>query len=577
MPQASIELAETHDSITRPVVMDIIRQVNKLTRAPVGTRLQYMGDIGATYLAGSDMVASDEKEFNTFTSSNKMRVDVTEEPDQEHGTMLTMNTWQKDNIAIFHDHSLGVTITPIYARYSATINFEFRTENATIADRFRNDLRIKAAQGRQDNLHEVDYGYTFPPEFIFILRQIYDLRETVAGYGDDFEEYLEQFASRKLTTVVNQAGKEPRLVVGEKQIQVLGWFEFEGVPEKATNSNEGPARTMNFSYRFLYDKVIGCHIEYPLVIHNQMVPDIMYDEEPPYDPTQRIRAPSYHRFLLDQYTGLFPTRGCCLDGISIPTHDDWLPDRVPPDTNTMLSAITLGDPEFPQYLFHLDDLGDWVIDEDIMAFIMADRFNIARYGQSLLHINFYDGGVPLSDGAIYIDDDFAVMAKEPLDFRRRYHARLGVLNNLMLMDRRAVDRVRKHGKAVIKIFKQLQCGFPHGMYVPELLPDGSISYSDWMEVARRLAAYKGMFYNGIEHAMMTVGTYNLITYTATPQEIKDYAAGKSPGSTQQEAGSGQAGNAAGSGQSRVSYCERGHATYPPLLTSDVHSRQIVDG
>lgn len=571
MPQSAVRLTETQDSITRPVVMDVVRQIQKITNTPVGTSIQYMGDIGVTYLNG-DTIA-DPQEFNTFEYSNKLKIQVNEDFDTEFSTMLDMATWQKDTIAIFEDSVAKITVSPIYARMSVSVTCEFRLANETLADRFRNDLRIKAAQGRQDNLHEVDYNYGFPPEFLYILEQLHTLRENVAGYGDEFEEYINDHSTKKLIILTNQAGNHPRLVIGEKQIQVIGWFEFDGVSDKAEVNGEGPARTINFTYKFLYDKVIGCNIVYPMVVHNQVIPPDLYDHRPVYNPTQRRRAPSMNRFFLDQFTNLFPRPPCCLDGITIPSNDDWLPDRVPPETSTIFSAIALIDVTNPQYMLSLDDLGHWEIDEDILAFIIAERQYVTQYGKTLIHLGMYKGEVPITDGALILNEDTSVYTNNPTDLRTRYHIRLAVLNNLLMFDRRVIDRIRKHGKALLKLFDQMQCGFPNGAYTPELLSNGSISYDDWMKLALRISANKGTFYTGIEHALMTVGTYTIIVERKT-KELEDAYRSGEPG---QSTAVYPIGHERPSDESRISYCDRGHATEPPLLTSDVHRRTIVGG
>lgn len=568
MPSGSITIDETYDSISRPVVYDVVRQIQKLTGAPIGTTIQYIGMAGASYMNGSTLTPAEE--FNTFSHANKMRVEVVEDVDER--SFLTMNTHQKNAIAIFSDQALGVLVYPIYSATMAKINFQFRAENATIAERFRNDLRMRTAKGRMENLHVVDYSYSFPKEFQYILSRLYDLREEQAGYGQEFDEYLEEHGTNKLTVVVNQAGEQPRLVIAEQQIQVQGWFEFSALPDHPTKDGEASAVQFDFSYVFQYDKVTGAHIEYPMVVHNQVIPEDIRPaiHEGIYSPTQHNRAQSFDTLALEQFSKLFRPEGCCLDGVVLPNFDDWVPRRVPVDTSSIITLLIAARPESDRNLGNLNQLGYWKIDEDLMAFMIAERRHVPFLGKSLVHMCLFEGDMPLTDGAVSLEEDGCAIKRLEIDMRKVYHLRLSMVNQLQRIAPEDWNRMRKHGKAVIKLLTQIQCGFASGAWIPELLPNGSVAMRDIEIIIKRVQLQRGNHFNGVEHVMLTVGNYTLVTWRKEDVLRNGTESGAGSSETDPETDWGSR------DESRVSRCDGEYPTRPELFPADLRQRPELD-
>ncbi|QNR51704.1 hypothetical protein Xoosp14_13 [Xanthomonas phage Xoo-sp14] len=568
MPSGSITIDETYDSISRPVVYDVVRQIQKLTGAPIGTTIQYIGMSGASYMNGSTLTPPEE--FNTFSHANKMRVEVVEDVDER--SFLTMNTHQKNAIAVFSDQALGVLVYPIYSATMARINFQFRAENATVAERFRNDLRMRTGKGRMENLHVVDYSYSFPKEFQYILSRIYDLREEQGGYGQEFDEYLEEHGSNKLTVVTNQVGQQPRLVIAEQQIQVQGWFEFSALPDHPTKDGEASAVQFDFSYVFQYDKVTGAHIEYPMVVHNQVIPEDIRPAhgEGIYSPDQHYRAQSFDTLALEQFSKLFRPPGCCLDGVVLPYFDDWMPKRVPTGTSSIITLMIAASPNSDRNLGNLYHLGDWKLDDDLMAFLIAERKYISVLGKSVVHMALFEGNMPLTDGAVSLAEDGCAIKRLEIDMRKVYHLRLSMLNHLQRISTEDWNRMRKHGKALVKLLTQIQCGFANGAWIPELLPNGSVAMRDIEIIVKRVQMQRGNYFNGVEHVMLTVGNYTLVTWRK--EDVLRDGSGSQQGAT----GADASADWGSRDESRVSRCDGEYPTRPELFPADIRQRPELD-
>ena len=85
-------------------------------------------------------------------------------------------------------------------------------------------------------------------------------------------------------------GSKPTLVISERQLPVLGWFG-EIVVSKLGKDDESPTYTVTFDYNVQYQRIIGFVIDYPLMVHNQLLDGRLWDDSPRYALAQRSFRP----------------------------------------------------------------------------------------------------------------------------------------------------------------------------------------------------------------------------------------------------------------------------------------------
>lgn len=470
MPKVLRAIPETDESITRPVVFDITRQLFKFTGIPEDTPILFPGpSTETTYQPGSTITKPAQP--NKFNHNSQMRIEVDEEPTPE--SMLSTAVFTGENLTFFRDDVLGVFMKPVYSNTMTTISFRYRTVDKVSAERWRNEIRTRVSMNREHKLYEATYHYIIPEAFLEIAKEICRLREQVAGYGQTWNQYLTQHLSEKGSVATNLAGRYETWTIAEKQQEIQGWFDFEGEPEKGDRAGEAEAWEISFSFKFVYDKPVDAAMVYPVMIHNQLLSRKWRPVEQVYKPEQRLRSYGNSRkhfatFERDQMMA----RACRHSGISIPAWDEFLPATVPWGTYRAFTAMVgLRADSDLKTLFNMGtDLGQKQLHPEILRFMKAEAPYVHRVGESVFVLTLYRGVVPLDQGAITMDSNLLVSSVEPLDLREAYHVRLGFIRDLRTLTQAARDRMRDYGKACIEILKSIDCTLAEKGLLPEVLP-----------------------------------------------------------------------------------------------------------
>lgn len=453
MPNISAEIPDTYSAITRPITVDVVRQLIKLMGLPEDTGVQFFGAMDTQYQHGSTLTPV--KEPNKFPFTGRINVEATENYIEDR--TLTTAVKRRDARPFFLDTKLDVLCKPVYVGTEVTVSFRYRAPDRVTAERWRDEFRIRSGQGRTELLHEVNYHYGVPPAFMVILGEIFNMREAVAPYGDDQATWLKQCISNRATTLTTQAGTQPVLVIGEHQIGIVGWFDFLAQPEKGDKTDAGSAAwETGFDYKFVYDKVVACVMTYPLVIHNQLLDEKFRPEEPIYELAQRRRHPSLTRVLLDAFTPLYPRPTGLLSGVRVPVFDDWLPAWTAPESSSVITTLVGVNVDDPYEVISLLELGDFEFDADILNFLKGEHRWLNSLYQSVFHLSLYKWKEPISDGSLHIDAELNVRTVSPMDPRDHHHLRIGLVTDLTRLTPPTLERLRGSGVAGVKILKALE-------------------------------------------------------------------------------------------------------------------------
>lgn len=452
MPRVLVELHETYENVTRPVVYDIARDVMKRTGLPKDILIFYPGDIEKGMQQGS-AITGDPMEPTKLPFTSQVTLEVTEQYQEDR--MLSTAVFRPENPFIFRDPHLEVGIKPAYGSCDVTLNFKYRARSKQQAIRWRDDIKNRTSMNREQFIHQINYHYLIPEEFLVILREIHKLRETVAPYGEDFDTYFKNNRSTRARFLTNQAGKNGRWGIAESQIRVLGYFDWEGVPEEGSKEDDGSTWTISFAYKFKYDKPNACAMQYPLVIHNQM---IKYHPEPPDQPAYQIEQSLRKYALSAKMFAYFETGGPMYymqrrQGYQVPSFDEFIPASVVPDTIRLCTVLVQIDPDQPRALFNLtDDLGgDIIIDPDIKCCLEKEWPYMTMPFRSIFHVSLYRRSFLQTPDKLVLNSDLNLSTSFDMNLRETYHVRISLVKNLRLLPTEALDRLRSCASCLIKL------------------------------------------------------------------------------------------------------------------------------
>lgn len=474
-----IDTRNDDPAITRNVVNSIIKTLSGKLSLPQLLRIEYWGDIGSAPQSGSstDGAADDVK----LVTDGKITVDVDEDYDED--SLINHAVKQREEPAYWVDPLLKLMLRPVRTQSMVQMSFTYRAPTRTAANRFRNSIKMLAAGGRETHLHELQYHIPMPHEFIILAGDVHNKRELQGGYGDKFGKYLKDHTHATITTI-SIDGSKPTLVISERQLPVLGWFG-EIVVSKLGKDDESPTYTVTFDYNVQYQRIIGFVIDYPLMVHNQLLDGRLWDDAPRYALAQRSFRPGVMQDHTVKLQNLFNPPKPNIAGVRIPEFDPWLPKVLPSYTISMMTILLGIDPPTepgPIRLMSFGDLGGYGIDDKVYDFIKDEVAYLTKRYKSFFQLDLYRNDniveMPVLECKVEGDDLVAYLAGD-FNVRDMYHVRLSTVMDWDALDERAREAMKKHGEATYKILSE---GGDEGgtLYGPSLKPEPDFIYGTYL-------------------------------------------------------------------------------------------------
>lgn len=455
MPIIALEVPETYDNITRPVMTGLVDDL--ITRLGL-SKMNILYPGSAEQVAQPGSVLGAESASSTFPFTERVRVEV-EEQYLEDG-LLTTAIKRPEHNAVFADPSLMVYMKPVYTTTECTVALRYRSPDKSQVLRWRDHIRRRMSQGKQALLHELIYHYSPPTVFHAILEEIHRKRESVAGYGEDFATWLSNHYTPRMTVLSNLAGSRGLLAIPEKQIQVQGWFNFATEPNDIEKSREGETWEIGFDYTVRYDKVTAMVLTYPIVVHNQLLDEKYINEEVPYNPYDQPRRPSLSGRLNDTFSRVNYDLDMAFKGVIVPPFDDWRARQNQGRLLPLFTSLIGVELEDPHQVVSLLDLGDTVLTQSVVNFLFRHREILSHYLANVFHVALYKGNVQQSADTLYVDEDLNVRSHLPLNPRDVHHFQLSVVTDLRNLSERGKEDLRRDPLVCVQVVDVLD-GLQH--------------------------------------------------------------------------------------------------------------------
>lgn len=442
MPKLLFMVPETDSSTSRPVILEIIKQVMSATGLEQDTNILFPSELEKEAQLGSRLNDSGEK--NKFTANDRIYIDVDE--DYVSDRILSTVIYRPESGFVFLDNSIGVYIKPAYSSTDISVNFRYKAKDKIAAKRWRDEIRTRTSMMRTVLLHTATYHYLIPPELLYVLKEIHRLRENVAGYNETYEVYLKKFATNRLTLLTNLAGTKDAWAISETQMRIQGWFDFDIAPDKPDKNDDTDAHTVSFSYKFRYDKPIACVMKYPFMIHNQLlskkyVETKLMDEENQHEKSYSLSM--WHLGAFEKNS--IPKYGKNTPGLAIPDVDDFIPDYILPSTVRIFTALVKISSTDKKTLLDLKTLGKYKLTNELIAFLKSEGQYLTKPYESIFNISVYKNTSLLDSKKISINNELVISSINDLDLREYHHVSFRLVTDLSLVSRDGLDRLRESG------------------------------------------------------------------------------------------------------------------------------------
>jgi len=169
-----------------------------------------------------------------------------------------------------------------------------------------------------------------------------------------------------------------------------------------------------------------------------------------------------------------------LEGFRLPSIDDYVIIDKPSGTGTIWTALCEVDSLNLRTLLNLNELGELVMDADILQFIRDGEYTyMTNPYRSIFTVSLYRGDYLASSSNISIDSALNVISTSDLDLRKQYRLRFSIVADLTYLDGNAVNRLRGNPTVLLKVIKSINRTIRNDIDLSFLTKRQSISINDF--------------------------------------------------------------------------------------------------
>ena len=437
-------IPEVHRSVTRPVTMDIIREVLQITGLkPDQFRTKMVGYAESVPVPGSTLDDKDDTRPNRVSSDEKLVLEVKEE---DVGNNITPVRYP-DQYPIFYDKDLKIMMRPVLSLTKSTVSVVLTVPSRVRAHNWLVEIKRRIYQRQMTNYHTVDYHYPLPKPYVYYLIKMHEMREAVEPLGEDFGQWLKRCMQNQWTVIAAQDGDGSMIAIQEKQTNIYGWFDFDFEPEKPEkDSDNAGGWSIRFDYTFHYQRPDAVVFSYPLVIHNQLLPiEMIYQD----DKDHRATYNTYAGATQSTYDALafdINKQGYVLaSGIPEPGFDDWMPTTEPKHHLQLARTLVTIDPTDPRWAISLDDFSSsFDFKPGVIRFMKDTTNKMLVPFKSIFHVKLYRWENEIGYPDVMLDENLKLTTSFDMPLTDMWHVVFYVLSNPLLLDPDGWDDIKQN-------------------------------------------------------------------------------------------------------------------------------------
>lgn len=459
MPRHFVDIPDVYPGVVRPVLYSATEFLIEKLRLPKETKIYIPGENEDTPMNGGSFACCQNSV--SFPSETRVVMRFTEEPVLD--VTLTTVTNQNDNPPLFYDTVRQVSIRPV--RKMVRINCEITVvgQSRGVIQRMIDYIQTQLATLKGEYTLQLKYHYTLPDVVVLLLNDVHKtIESSQTPLHHSFGRYFENHRMHPMMTLSTLTGTAPRIAVDEVQEEVLGWFDFTdtpGRPERTPDEDGSYQISMNFGFN--YERPIQLFVEYPLLVHQKLLPKIWLSDTHNHSFYERVRKVSSLKEGFDRLRSLelrfFPKE------ISVPERDDWEAPVGASRHSFFFQALLQIDIKQPRLLMDINNMGRWTFGEYLKQYIQ-DLGSCAFSDSGIFGLELYRNNKRISTAIEYLDGK--LLSTEDLDTRYVYHIRFGIIRNLRHLSDKVIRCIRRYPHVFHQLIRFLR------------LPAGAVEFSD---------------------------------------------------------------------------------------------------
>lgn len=478
-----IEQVESVDAtIINPIVKQILRHIKDTWFFDNDVIIELTDHTGQLHPIGT---AANGELGVKFENTKRLTAEVVTRPNRDTAmayparTNTTPPWWADDAIRAYsYLHRTKQNI-------SLNLRYVAGSRGEVVA--WQNFYQARISNGVSAENLSVSYEVVVPDIIPYTIQKIHATRELRAGYGDTFYDYMEGHAKQPYAIRQQEGSTKKTLVIRETQRNL-------GVVLPADNPE--PSRQAGGAWEAQFTLELGVLIPtsvafvYDEFIHNNLMPNGFYDATLDYNEVVRCGFDNgdYIERIWGALVDKKQPRYYMSTGYRFPAFDDTLVDLRMHQQNSVLQTRIMVDDANPKLIADLTTLADDCgvsLHPDLVPYLIAERDNLFKYGQSLFCLYVAEGGIARTSFRYSVTDEGLVVADYDLNPRGSYHLCLGINDDIPGLPQAAKMNMCKYGNLVQAA---ILYNYPH--LPPEVLPvpdaDGQITVDQLVRVSTYL-------------------------------------------------------------------------------------------
>lgn len=446
MPTVSLTLEDTNRTILNEAYFKIIGDIVEATKIPHTAVIAVHKDIDYTLTDNkTNETGVENKNLPSTASLRRISANITEEYNEDELTTTAVH--QVNAFPIFEDRQIDVFVFPIYVKSDITIEFSYFTPSKTEANRIRDDIRIRLSQTRNIGIHDIQYDILLPDIVEEFIADVHTLKNRLVPQS--LEEYFREHSTKRMHLITDMANKEnAKIAIFEKQVRILGLFDFSSMPEKVDADNENSNYKVSFSYKLSFDVPRAIGIRYPVMICNKLLPAkyVQFIEDAKVNSieeskrnlgyTQSLHALSHfeaHRQLENRVDINYP--------INVPAFDDFNLHQAHKGYVILASFLTEVDETDKKTLLNLKEIDPFYIPKTLVDYIANGEHEYIKHPyMSFIYIGLHQDGA-LFDAYCEVDQNLTIKSVNELSLFKPVRVTISIIVDITMLDKRALDRL----------------------------------------------------------------------------------------------------------------------------------------
>lgn len=458
MPVVATTLEETNRSILSSVYYKIIEDIANAIKIPKDTLTILFKDQEVS-LTDSKPNTSILDQDNRPTTVTKRKIIVRINENYNEDELTTTSVTKQEFYPIFQDTQIGVVVAPVYIQTDVEIEFIYSTPSKTEAERIRDDVRLRLSQHRDICHHEVDYNIIIPTIVEEFISDVHALKSRVVP--EPLDQYFLNHATNRIHSITDMSNEgNVRLAVNERQVRIIGLFNFNSMPEKLNISKEDSTYEFKFDYKFTFSVPKAMSLRYPVMICNRILPAkyVSFIQENKENSMREYKL--NHNYIGTSLANLshfeahrqLENRVDVNVPINIPLFDDFSNREGHKGFGIAASILVEIDESDNKSLFNLTDLDPYYIPDVILEYIRnGEKDYIVTPYASFLYLGLHKDEKYFDAPLLTVDNDLNVKSITPLDLFRPTRVTLSIIFDFGKLNEKAQERLLDNPE-VLKIF-----------------------------------------------------------------------------------------------------------------------------